>query len=173
MRVQLFAWLEPRLAGARVLDLCAGTGALGCEALSRGAARAVFVERDPDLADALRTSLEKLGAAGDVVTADARRYLDGDCGSFDAVFLDPPYGERALRRALLGALFTGRTVAPGGFLAVEAPADEAEALTPPPGWTLLRRAAYARAWLAVYLRLEEAAAGEIPPPGTGGAGGLG
>jgi 16S rRNA (guanine966-N2)-methyltransferase len=150
MRVQLFAWLDPSLPGARVLDLCAGTGALGCEALSRGAIGAVFVERVPEVAAALRENLGRLDARGDVVTDDARRYLASRPGPFDVVFLDPPFEDGRLRRALAEAVFAGGLVAPGGRLVLEAPRGEAWPEEPAAGWSLERRAAYARADLRVY-----------------------
>jgi 16S rRNA (guanine966-N2)-methyltransferase len=77
--------------GARVLDLFAGSGALGIEALSRGAASAVFVEREPRALDALRRNLESLDAETRVRRQDALRFLAGAEGPFDLVFVDPPY----------------------------------------------------------------------------------
>ena len=78
--------------GARVLDLYAGSGALGIEALSRGAESAVFVERDAAAVDTIRRNLEALGVAGaDVRRQDALRFLAASEGPFDLVFVDPPY----------------------------------------------------------------------------------
>ncbi len=92
VRETLFNWLQGRVAGARCLDLFAGSGALGLEALSRGAASAVFVERDPAAARSLRTHCEHLGATAQVDCRDALDWLaqqpDQD---FDLVFLDPPF----------------------------------------------------------------------------------
>jgi 16S rRNA (guanine(966)-N(2))-methyltransferase RsmD len=109
--------------GARVLDLYAGTGALGIEALSRGAARAVFVERAPRCLALLRANLASLGleAAARVVRGDARRAVRrlGQAGErFDLVLLDPPYdsGEAPLA---LAALAEAAIVAPEGVLVVE------------------------------------------------------
>lgn len=92
------AWMSivaSELPGARVLDLFAGSGALGLEALSRGAARAVFVEQAPSVLRVLRANIETLGAAprSEVVRAEAVRYaasLSSD--PFDVAFADPPYG---------------------------------------------------------------------------------
>lgn len=92
VRETLFNWLGPVLEGARCLDLFAGTGALGLEAVSRGAAHACFVERDPALAGALRRAIAGLGAEARVVPGDALRWLartPAEC--FDLVFLDPPF----------------------------------------------------------------------------------
>ena len=105
----LFAVLEPDLPGARVLDLFAGSGAAGIEALSRGAATAVFVERDPAAARVIEANLARtrLAAGARVVRADAIAYLADPVavagGAFDVVLLDPPYAEpdllvRALER---------------------------------------------------------------------------
>lgn len=94
VRETLFNWLAPVLPGARVLDLFAGSGALGLEALSRGAREAVLVERDRDLAQSLRQAIERLHAASGahVVAADALAFLRAPLqGRFDIVFVDPPF----------------------------------------------------------------------------------
>ena len=91
VREALFSILGP-LDGERVLDLFAGSGALGIEALSRGAASAVFVDSDPRAADAVRRNLESLGATAAVHRRDAFAYLrSARERPFDLVFLDPPY----------------------------------------------------------------------------------
>ena len=91
-----FAWLAGRTAGARVLDLYSGVGSLGLEALSRGAASCVFVERDPECVSLLREHLERarLEAGAEVRRADAAVALDDLAvagARFDMVFLDPPF----------------------------------------------------------------------------------
>ena len=93
VRETLFNWLTPHITGARCLDLFAGTGALGLEALSRGAASVVFVERSAVAAGQLRRNVELLEAQGaEVVEADGLAYLErGAQRPFDIVFLDPPY----------------------------------------------------------------------------------
>ena len=94
VRETLFNWLASALPGARVLDLFAGSGALGLEALSRGACEAVLVERDAKLAESLRQTVAKLRAEGEaqVVVADALAFLRAPLhGRFDIVFLDPPF----------------------------------------------------------------------------------
>ena len=96
VRETLFNWLAPVIAGSRCLDLFAGTGALGVEALSRGAARAQFVERDGRAVQALRANLARLKAAdGRVAEADALAWLQGEAEPFDLVFLDPPFAAAA------------------------------------------------------------------------------
>ncbi len=93
VRETLFNWLAPRIDGARCLDLYAGTGALGLEALSRGAATTVFVEKSALAAGVLKSNVEKLGAEGATICeADAIEYLRKiPVKSFDIVFLDPPF----------------------------------------------------------------------------------
>jgi 16S rRNA (guanine966-N2)-methyltransferase len=94
VRESLFAVLGDRVAGARVLDLFAGSGALGIEALSRGAAEATFVDSSPAAVRAVRANLEALGIDAEVVRADARaalRTARAAARQYDLVFLDPPY----------------------------------------------------------------------------------
>ncbi len=98
IRETLFNWLAPSLHGSRCLDLYAGTGALGLEALSRGAAEAVFVERSPVAARQLQKNIDLLDARGaSVVTEGALDYLQREAsGPFDLVFLDPPFADDLL-----------------------------------------------------------------------------
>ena len=107
----LFAILEPSLPGSRFLDLCAGTGAGAIEALSRGAASATLVERDPEAIRTIQGNLERTGLAGpevQVVRADAGDWLagaaQGSIGLFDIVLLDPPYDDAVLLTRLLDGL---------------------------------------------------------------------
>jgi len=103
LRQAVFNVLGGRILGARVLDLCAGTGSVGLEALSRGAAFATFVEQDRRAVATLRTNLASLGltARARVIVSDvmlAIRGLGAAGESFDCIFLDPPYaGDLALR----------------------------------------------------------------------------
>ncbi len=120
----------PDLEGARVVDLFAGSGALGIEALSRGAAFALFVERDPTAAAAIRANLEALGLEGRGRIERRDAALLGPCpvAPFDLAFLDPPYGKDLAAPALA-------QLAEGGWLASEAVAvaergDRDPALTP-------------------------------------------
>jgi 16S rRNA (guanine966-N2)-methyltransferase len=122
MRISLFEILRERLVDARVADLFAGTGCLGLEALSRGAARAVFYDVDPRCLDAIRRNLEKLRFAdrADLRSGDAFAAVAG-LEPMDVVFVDPPYPffvRRAddLRRLVETAL--GR-LADGGRVVVE------------------------------------------------------
>jgi 16S rRNA (guanine966-N2)-methyltransferase len=90
VREALFSMLGD-VTGARVLDLYAGSGALGIEALSRGAASAVFVERDARAAAAIQANLDAVGAEAEVSRGDALAFVRRDGRSYDLVFCDPPY----------------------------------------------------------------------------------
>ena len=101
VRETLFNWLGQRLDGLACVDLFAGSGALGFEALSRGAARVVMVESDREVARALRDSAHSLDAAGaQVVEGDALKYLERSSESFDLAFVDPPYASDLAARAI-------------------------------------------------------------------------
>jgi 16S rRNA (guanine966-N2)-methyltransferase len=106
----LFAILEPDLRGASFLDLCAGSGAAGIEALSRGAERATFVEEDRRAATTIAENLFLTGLGGPnarIVRSDAMAWLTGDAaaaGPFDLVLIDPPYAEVGLLGRLLATL---------------------------------------------------------------------
>ena len=95
VRETVFNWLAPRIHGARCLDAYAGTGALGLEALSRGAAGVVFIEKSPVAAKQLRRNIDVLDAQGaTVLQQDALDFLrKADTGPFDIVFLDPPFAD--------------------------------------------------------------------------------
>jgi 16S rRNA (guanine(966)-N(2))-methyltransferase RsmD len=157
----LFNSLAPRVAGARVLDLFAGTGALGIEALSRGAARAVLVERDARAAAAIRANLT---AAHLQEAAQVRRggveteigALEREGAAFDLIILDPPYGHdlpvRTLRRLAGSPL-----VAPGALIAAEGHwRDDPGDVT---GLVRIRTARYGETALWFYT-LDGGAAGE-------------
>ncbi|AGY91263.1 hypothetical protein SPICUR_01210 [Spiribacter curvatus] len=119
-RETLFNWLQTEVAGARVLDLFAGTGALGLEALSRGAAGATFVERSRPVARALSDLLDRLeaGHRAHVVAGDARWYLRTEPVSFDLVFLDPPFSSDLLADSL-SRLRQGGWLAAGAQVYIE------------------------------------------------------
>jgi len=150
VRETLFNWLMPRLGGARVLDLFAGSGALGLEAVSRGAAHATLVERDAALARQLRESVARLGAQGEVevVQADALQWLAQlPAGRADIAFIDPPFAD-GLWDKVLGGL--GPHLAADAWLYVESPAGQAVRL--PPGWLLHREGGTREVGFALYRR---------------------
>ena len=138
LQASLFSHLGDRVEGARVLDVCAGVGGLGIEALSRGARHVTLVEWDRAQARALEAFLTEVGAAAEglILRQDVRRGLPD--GTFDLIFVDPPFafwdaedGDDLVRRA------AGR-LAPGGTLAVKLPASRP--LQPPAGFLLVKRA---------------------------------
>ena len=138
IRETLFNWLAPTIAGSRCLDLCAGTGALGFEALSRGAREAVFVEKSPLAARVLRANALMLDADGaDIRQGDALEFLgDSPDAPFDIVFLDPPFAA-AMHGELCRLLDEHAWVRPGSLVYIE----EDRAAPPaelPAGWTLTR-----------------------------------
>ncbi len=123
IRETLFAIVEPELEGSRVLDLFAGAGTLGIEALSRGAERATFVERGAEATKALRRNLATTAFEGrsEVVAANVIAYLDSQPqGPFDLVFCDPPFADVAIAEATLGHEGLRSAVAPGGLVVARA-----------------------------------------------------
>lgn len=145
VRETLFNWLMPALPGARVLDLFAGTGVLGLEALSRGAAQAVLVERDPGLVATLRETVARLSAQAEVHATDALPWLGGGLDAFDLVFLDPPFADDLWARALDRL---APRLAPGAWVYVESPADVLPAV--PPAWALHREGRTREVRYALY-----------------------
>ncbi len=141
IRETLFNWLAPRLEGARCLDLFAGTGVLGFEALSRGAREVLFVERSPVAVRALERAAAALGATGARIHAgDARELLQGGgSGTYDVAFLDPPFdptgGDRLTELCRL--LAEGRWLAPGAVVYLERGGGEPEPSLPE-GWQTMR-----------------------------------
>jgi 16S rRNA (guanine966-N2)-methyltransferase len=137
VRETVFNWLTPYLPGARCLDLFAGSGALGLEALSRGAAQAVMVDANRRVTDTLAEQAGILGAEhARIVHADVLAFLDGPAQPFDLVFLDPPYGQDLLAPCC-ERLETRGWLAPGARIYLEA---ERELGVPavPADWEVVR-----------------------------------
>jgi 16S rRNA (guanine966-N2)-methyltransferase len=136
VRETLFNWLQGRIVGARCLDLFAGSGALGLEALSRGASHVTFVDREPRLGRHLTDTLRRLGAeAASVVIQDASAFLRAPPQPFDVVFLDPPFSSDVLQE-VCDALARG-WLAGEAWVYVECPA--AQPLPDlPAGWSVHR-----------------------------------
>jgi 16S rRNA (guanine966-N2)-methyltransferase len=138
VRETLFNWLQHAISGARCLDLFAGSGALGLEALSRGAQQLVFVEQAVAAARALQEQLVRFGGEtrGQVVEMGAARYLRALAQPFDIVFLDPPFGRDALAE-YIPLLDTGQWLKPGALVYLE---NEKQAGVPPlpAHWQLLK-----------------------------------
>ncbi|WP_082209996.1 16S rRNA (guanine(966)-N(2))-methyltransferase RsmD [Serpentinimonas barnesii] len=139
VRETLFNWLGQDLRGLRCLDAFAGTGALGLEAASRGAAAVRLLERDPALVQALRAQAQRLGAAQvQVQQADALAWMRSAApGAWDVVFLDPPFSATA--EAVQVALAAARPLlAAGGLIYLEAPLPWSEAMLQPLGLQVQR-----------------------------------
>ena len=142
VRETLFNWLGQDLGGWRCIDVFAGTGALGFEAASRGAAEVRLVEQDTALVEQLKRIQAQLQASmTQIVRGDgvaALRQLDA--GSMDAVFLDPPFDSAAFNPALFEAalLAAGRAVAVTGFVYLEAPVKWTDAQLASAGLVLHR-----------------------------------
>lgn len=152
VRAALFNILGPRVQGARVLDLFAGTGALGLEAASRGAAAVTFVDRSAACAAAILRSLEAFGPPpevhAEVLTLDvfaAVRQLARQGRTFDLVLADPPY-DGPWGRKSLQVVAAHVIIAPAGMLVLEGPTGVA----PPPGLQQTRQARYGDTTLAFY-----------------------
>jgi 16S rRNA (guanine966-N2)-methyltransferase len=123
VRETLFNWLQPIITGARCLDLFAGSGALGFEALSRGAASAVMLERDGNAVKQLHENIALLKTtAAQVLQRDALEFLNsgrGDAAPFDVVFLDPPYHQNLIAPCC-AALERGDWLSANSYLFIEA-----------------------------------------------------
>ncbi len=152
VRQTLFDWLAPRIEGAIVLDLFAGSGALGLEALSRGAGLTTFVETGVEQVGHIRSALRKLGSeAADVRNEDGLALLSRSAQRYDVVMLDPPYDSPLLDHALAAL---PRVLKPGNRVYLEWP--KSRELVLPAGWTLLRekQAGLVRFGLATYSSVE-------------------
>jgi 16S rRNA (guanine966-N2)-methyltransferase len=157
VRETLFNWLMAKVAGSRCLDLFAGSGALGLEALSRGAASVTFVERDSANAASLAETAARLAPGrATVVEADALAWLDGRAAAHDIVFLDPPYAAGLLEEAMQ-RLETRGWLALDAFIYVELPAKAGRPVLPA-HWTLHRSGRAGAVGYHLALRKGEGAA---------------
>ena len=148
----LFSALQFEIEGRRVLDLFAGTGQLGIECLSRGAASAVFVDRRADAVKLIRENLKvtELSGRARVVAGDSMEYLRGVRENFDIIFLDPPYAAGLLEPAI-SRIAEFDILAPHGIIVAEHPADRV--LPPLPAPCRIRRTyRYGKIALTLYRR---------------------
>ncbi len=157
VREALFSMLQGAIPGCDFLDLFAGTGSAGLDALSRGAASATFVELNPKHIAVLRRNIETVAGGArtaDVVRADVYRWLGRySGGGFNVVFADPPYalGEEKGYASVLATLAERGVVRPGGVFAAEMTA--AQKADSAPGWELVRERDYGKTRLALWRRL--------------------
>jgi len=158
LKTSLFSVLAPRLPGARVLDLFAGVGGLGLEALSRGAAHVLLVEKDRRAAAALEAWLAEIAdpGTGRVLCADVLR-LAVPPGPFDLVFLDPPFALWAGPEAVPLIAAAVAPLAPDGRAVLKIP--QRMDLPDDPRWTVTRRTAVAS---AAYVLLARGGAADSP-----------
>jgi 16S rRNA (guanine966-N2)-methyltransferase len=148
VRETLFNWLMPKLPGAQVLDLFAGSGALGLEALSRGAGGATLIEKDAGLSQAISTVATRLQASASVLNTDALAWLARPPQQrFDLVFVDPPFADGLWEQVLAGL---PAHLAEDAWLYLEA----GSAQMPPmgPGWQLHREGSTREVRYALYRR---------------------
>ena len=145
----VFNILQFDVEGRRVLDLFAGTGQLGIEALSRGAASAVFIDRDRTAIQIVKDNLKTCGLSGTVLCCDSPSYLRS-CGRFDLIFVDPPY-DSGLYGEVLGMINQIDILSEGGIIIVEARQE-----TPLPDMTApyrrLREYRYGKVKICTYTR---------------------
>ena len=137
VRETVFNWLRPSLPGARCLDLFAGSGALGLEALSQGAAEVVLVESNRRAAANIQSLLQEFGASGaTVVNIRAGQYLNRSPDPFDLVFLDPPF-HRGMIAPVCADLSNKGWLKPGALVYIEAE-QQIESGDLPGNWRLLK-----------------------------------
>jgi 16S rRNA (guanine966-N2)-methyltransferase len=158
VRGAVFSSLGEIVVGARVMDLFAGSGGVGIEALSRGAADCLFIDSSRKAADVIRANLRHVRLEGSVRLQDvAAAVAAAEPGSRDIVFADPPFaletGAPAHPASLMTSGSLARCLAPGGIFVVELPDHPPSAST---AWELLRCRRYGQAWVAFYRRQPDA-----------------
>lgn len=157
VREALFNILGARVVDARFLDLFAGSGAVGIEAMSRGAAAVIWVESDKRALACLRANVRELcgAAASAVVPADVRRFMKRSennlaAGEFDIIFSDPPYGQPEWEGRLAAALLDAGLLAPDGVWVMESMERGTNGALP--GWRLTDERRYGQARLRFYYK---------------------
>lgn len=153
VRQAIFSILGPRVADAAVLDLFAGSGAIGLEALSRGAASCVFVDEHRQAESVLRENLEKSRLdGGRIVRADVHAWVARDVGRYDLIFADPPYAKRPGDRdhlvELMGKPALAERLAADGLLVVECASSGRSPESA--GWRLVDRREYGGSAILLY-----------------------
>ncbi len=143
-RLALFNKISDYLSGANVLDAFAGSGALGIEAVSRGALSVTFIEKSPKAARIIRENLETLGINGDVIVGDASKFSSEE--KFDVILADPPYDDFAPGEISLIA----KNLAKDGILVLSHPSEAPELL----GLSLMDSRKYAGATLSFYAKIK-------------------
>ncbi|MCW1886579.1 16S rRNA (guanine(966)-N(2))-methyltransferase RsmD [Luteolibacter flavescens] len=153
VRQAVFSILGPQVEGTTVLDLFAGSGALGLEALSRGAASCVFVDEHRQAETVIRENLAKARLEGGrVVRSDVHAWVSRDIGRYDLIFADPPYAKTSLDRDHLKELLAKpallERLADGGYLIAECSTSTRS--PEGPGWVLTERREYGSSAILLY-----------------------
>ena len=149
VKESLFNIIQFDVEGRRVLDLFAGTGQLGIECLSRGAAEAVFVDESPAAVKIVKDNLKTCGLAATVLLSDARSFLRA-CGKFDLIFVDPPY-DSDLYEEVLKTINSVDILSDGGIIICEARRDRALPEMDAP-YRKLREYVYGKVKLCKYVK---------------------
>ena len=139
-RLALFNMIAECLPGVSALDLYAGSGALGIEAVSRGASEVVFVEKNREACDAIKRNLEELGIYGEVVKRGVAEFIQEAEGAWGVVLADPPYDKFDLQEIMGFSKVTGKT------LVLSHPGEAPKI----PGLNLVKSRSYAGATISVY-----------------------
>jgi 16S rRNA (guanine966-N2)-methyltransferase len=169
VRAALFNILAPHVPGRRFLDLCAGSGAVGLEAWSRGAAFLCWVEADRRVRSVLQRNVESIcDSRAEIVAADAVTFLKKKLveQGFHIIFCDPPYEKlekRGILRDILDAIRAGGLLLPGGLFVMEQ--DAAQAVGHSEGWRLVNDRVYGQTRL-LFFRTSESSSGAESGPGV-------
>jgi 16S rRNA (guanine966-N2)-methyltransferase len=150
----LFNIIGPNIGGVRFLDLFAGFGGIGIEALSRGAAEVVFVERDRRNAKIINENLAIVGYEDDsqVINNDVLKALEGLTGDFDLIFMDPPYEELELYTQTLDKIKDYKLLHPTGIIIIEHFSKDTIAL--PEGYDIIKKKKYGKSGITL-LKIRE------------------
>jgi 16S rRNA (guanine966-N2)-methyltransferase len=154
VRETLFNWLHPYLHQAEVADLFAGTGILGLEAASRGAAHVTLIEKSRQACESIEQTLSRLGADDvTLIQADALGWLTGSDRELDLVFVDPPFGQGLAQKAL-HLLDQGKQLKNGAIVYLETGCTE-PLIPPPGGWSILKEKTIGDVTLRLYKKIIE------------------
>jgi 16S rRNA (guanine(966)-N(2))-methyltransferase RsmD len=170
IKKSLFDILRPRLEGCAFLDMFAGSGAVGIEALSRGAAQATFVDNNPNCLSIIRQNLSRLQMfdRARLVRADATKNLTMLGGPFDLIFMGPPYHDAdrhplALTQPTLEAIARSQVLAPGGWVVAQHHAKEPPVRSP--RWQMFRQERYGDSRLSFFKLVQRSTSNVQGPQG--------
>ena len=155
VRETLFNWLQPNIQGSTCLDLFAGSGCLGLEALSRGASKCVMVEKNKRVINHLTKNIEKLSSSTELIHDDALNYLSSKelSKTFDIVFLDPPF-DSTLYESTMRALELNHWLSHDALIYIEARSD-LSMFQIPDNWLLFREQVAGNVRYMLYSRGEK------------------